>query len=69
MAIFLKGCFYDEVNNTLEAVWLQEVIDPATGAVIEYIPVKRRNYSASQKSDFLADVGTLGQKYIVMAGW
>ena len=69
MATFLKFVTHDTVNNTLEATWLQEVIDPTTGVVTAYITAKCRNYSAPQKADFLADVGTAGQQYVTIAGW
>ena len=39
------------------------------GNVIGYINVKCTNYSAAEKVQFLADVGTAGQKYVTMAGW
>lgn len=69
MATFLKFVTHDEVNNTLEATWLQEVIDPTTQLVTAYTTAKCRNYSAPQKADFLADTGIAGQKYVTMAGW
>lgn len=68
MATFFKGAFYDEINNTLEATWLAEVLD-ANNVVTGYIPVKCRNYSSTQKVDFITDTGLAGQKYVTMAGW
>lgn len=59
---------HDIASNTLEAMWLGEIKNEA-GEVIGFEPVKRRNYSADQKDDFLADCGEGADKYTLMAGW
>jgi hypothetical protein len=59
---FLSSVCHDIKNNTLEATWLQLTDDG-------FKRVKCHNYSADQKSDFLADCGVESQKYVDMAGW
>lgn len=60
--MFLAYVTHDLTNNTLEATWLEA---NETGMT----PVKRRNYSQEQKTEFLTDTGPDGQKYVDMAGW
>lgn len=59
---------HDIKTNTLEALWLENVID-ADGEIESFRIVKRRNYSAEQKAEFEADCDGLGEKYTTMAGW
>lgn len=74
MSTYLAFVQHDTKQNTLEATWLQEVLD-AQGVVREYIEFRCQNYSQPQKAQFLSDlstVGTLptdGTKYVTMAGW
>ena len=65
---YLAAICHDIKSNTLEATWLEEVLD-ANGLTLEFKRVKCRNYSAEQKDEFLTDCGVAGQKYITMAGW
>lgn len=65
--MILATITHDVRSNTLEVLWLEEVLD-AQGTVISYTPAARRNYSPEQKAEFLADV-TDGQKYTDMAMW
>lgn len=60
--IFLAAVMHDVKQNTLEATWLEKT-------KVELKVVKSRNYSSEQKSEFLADTGEAGQKYVDMAGW
>ena len=60
--IYLAAVTHDIKSNTLEATWLEET-------ETELKRVKCRNYSAEQKSEFLADTSPDGQKYCDMAGW
>lgn len=66
--IIFKGVFHDAVNNTLEALWIEEVFN-ADNVLIEYRNSKCRNYSIEQKSEFITDVGADSAKYVAMAGW
>lgn len=59
---YLAVVCHDIKSNTLEATWIQATEE-------ELKRVKCRNYSIEQKSDFLADTGDEGEKYIIMAGW
>jgi len=59
---YLATVTHDINSNTLEGLWLQD-------DGVELKRVKCRNYSQDQKSEFLADCGDAGQKYVVMAGW
>jgi hypothetical protein len=59
---------HDIKTNTLEALWLGNVID-ADGEIESFKIVKRRNYSAEQKAEFEADLGEAATKYVTMAGW
>lgn len=68
MAAFLKFVNHDAVNNTLEATWLEGVFD-GNGILIGYQVSKCQNYDATQKLQFLTDLGSAGQKYVAMAGW
>jgi hypothetical protein len=66
MAIYLAAVTHDIKSNTLEATWLEEILD-ADGAVIELKRIKCRNYSIEQKDEFDADTETT--KYSQMAEW
>jgi hypothetical protein len=66
--IYLAAVCHDIKSNTLEATWLEEVLDD-NGDRKELKRVKCRNYSAEQKDEFLADCGADGEKYTTMAGW
>lgn len=65
---FLKFITHDLENNTLEAIWLEAILD-VDGNVQEYRRVRCENYSAEQKADFLAACGEGADKYTTMAGW
>jgi len=65
---YLAAVCHDIKSNTLEATWLEEVLDD-NGDIKELKRVKCRNYSAEQKDDFLVDCGEDGQKYVDLAGW
>lgn len=65
---YLAAVCHDIKSNTLEATWLEEVLDN-NGEIKELKRVKCRNYSAEQKDEFLADCGAPGQKYADMANW
>jgi hypothetical protein len=60
--IYLATVTHDIKTNTLEATWLEE-------GEVELVRVKCHNYSVEQKTEFLADCGAEGQKYVTMAGW
>jgi hypothetical protein len=66
--IYLAAVCHDIKSNTLEATWLEEVLDD-NGDPKELKRTKCHNYSAEQKDEFLADCGADGQKYVNMAGW
>lgn len=66
--IYLAAVCHDIKSNTLEATWLEEVLDD-NGDLKELKRVKCRNYSSDQKDEFLADCGDEGQKYVALAGW
>lgn len=66
--MFLASVTHDIASNTLEAVWLEEVLGP-DNAPVSYARVKCRNYSAEQKAEFEADCGAGSDKYTLMAGW
>lgn len=66
--MILATVTHDIKSNTLEALWLDEIRDEA-GEVVAYEQVKRRNYSAEQKDEFLSDCGEGADKYTQMAGW
>ena len=74
MAIFLAGITHDVRQNTLEATWLQDVVD-ANGTIISFARFKCQNYSQPQKVQFLSDLNSVGTspidgtKYVIMAGW
>jgi hypothetical protein len=59
---YLAAVCHDIKSNTLEATWLLETD-------MELVRIKCRNYSIEQKTEFLADCGAEGQKYVTMAGW
>jgi hypothetical protein len=65
---YLATICHDLVSNTLEATWLEEVLDE-NEELKEFKRIKCRNYSADQKDAFLADCGAEGQKYANLAGW
>ena len=64
--IYLAAVCHDIKSNTLEATWLEEVLD-ADGVVTELKRSKCRNYSIEQKAEFDADTGTTA--YSTLAGW
>lgn len=64
--IYLAAVTHDIKSNTLEATWLEEVLD-ADGIVTELKRSKCRNYSIEQKAEFDADTGTTA--YSILAGW
>jgi hypothetical protein len=66
--IYLAVVCHDIKSNTLEATWLEEVLDD-NGNPKELKRIKCRNYSIEQKDEFLADCGDEVQKYVSMAGW
>lgn len=53
-------------SNTLEAVWLKEVLD-LEGNVQGYERVKCQAYSSEQRAEFIADTGK--PEYADLAGW
>ena len=65
---YLATILHDIKSNTLEATWLEEVLDD-NGDFKEFKRVKCRNYSAEQKDEFLSDCGAGSQKYAELAGW
>jgi hypothetical protein len=65
---YLAAVCHDIKSNTLEATWLEEVLDD-NGQPKELKRVKCRNYSVEQKDEFLTDCGAAGQKYAAMANW
>lgn len=65
---YLAAVCHDIKSNTLEATWLEEVLDE-NDVPKELKRVKCRNYSIEQKDEFLADCGADCQKYVVLAGW
>lgn len=64
--IYLATVCHDIKSNTLEAAWVDEILD-ADGAVLELKRTKCRNYSAEQKAEFDSDTGTT--IYSSLAGW
>jgi len=66
--IYLAAVCHNIKSNTLEATWVNEVLDENSNPNI-YERVKCRNYSVEQKDEFLADCGADGQKYTDLAGW
>ena len=64
--IYLAAICHDIKSNTLEATWLEEILD-ADGVVTEIKRSKCRNYSQPQKAEFDADTGTT--VYSTLAGW
>lgn len=64
--IYLAAVCHDIKSNTLEATFIDEILD-ADGAVLELKRTKCRNYSAEQKAEFDADTGTT--VYSQIAGW
>jgi hypothetical protein len=66
--IYLAAVCHDIKYNTLEATWLEEVLDDNNN-IKELKRIKCRNYSAEQKDEFLAACGAEGDKYTTLAGW
>lgn len=66
--IYLAAVCHDIKSNTLEATWLQEILDD-NGDLKELKRVKCRNYSSEQKAEFEVDCGQDSVKYTTMAGW
>ena len=65
---YLAAVCHDIKSNTLEATWLEEVLDD-NGNPKELKRIKCRNYSAEQKDEVLDECGSDGQKYADLAGW
>ncbi len=65
---YLATVCHDVTSNTLEATWLEVVLDE-NNRPKELRRIKCRNYSIEQKDEFLADCGADGQKYVTMASW
>tara|TARA_R110000796_G_C14519276_1_gene430701 strand:+ start:1256 stop:1459 length:204 start_codon:yes stop_codon:yes gene_type:complete len=65
---YLAAVCHDIKSNTLEATWIEEILD-GDGLPVELKRIKCRNYSVEQKDEFLADCGDAGQKYLTMAEW
>jgi hypothetical protein len=66
--MYLAFITHDVKSNTLEAQWLQEVVN-SDGEIVSLKSAKRRNYSKEQKAEFEADCGAGSSKYTQMAGW
>ncbi len=66
--MYLAFVTHDLKHNTLEANWLEPVVNEY-GEVVSLKSVQRRNYSADQKAEFEADCGPGSSKYTQMAGW
>ena len=64
--IYLAAVCHDIKSNTLEATWIDEILD-ADGKVLELKRTKCLNYSSEQKAEFDTDTGTT--KYSALAGW
>jgi len=65
---YLAAICHDINSNTLEATWLEVVLDE-NGQPKELKRTKCRNYSIEQKNEFIADCGENAQKYVTMASW
>ena len=63
---YLAAVCHDIKSNTLEATWIDEILD-SDGKVLELKRNKCRNYSSEQKAEFDADTGTTA--YSILAGW
>jgi hypothetical protein len=57
---------HDIASNSLEAVWLVEVLD-TDGNITRLDRVKCQSYSSEQRADFVADTGA--PQYADLAGW
>ena len=68
MEPYLAFVTHDTRSNTLEATWLQPLMD-LDGNVTELRRVKCRNYSSEQKAEFEAQCGPGSEKYTALAGW
>lgn len=66
--MILARVTHDISSNTLEAVWIQPILD-YSGTIIGYEQIKCQNYSAPQKIDFQTALGVNANKYILLAGW
>lgn len=64
--MILSSVTHDIASNSLEAVWLVEVLD-VEGNVIRFDRAKCQSYSSEQRADFVADTGE--SKYADLAGW
>lgn len=53
-------------SNTLEAAWLEEILD-SDGQPIRFDRVKCQSYSSEQRAEFVADTGA--PEYADLAGW
>ena len=65
--IYLAAVTHDIKSNTLEATWLEEVLDADGVTILSLTRKKCRNYSQPQKAEFDADTGTTA--YRTLAGW
>lgn len=53
-------------SGTLEAVWLEEILD-SEGQPLRFDRAKCQSYSSEQRAEFVADTGE--PKYADLAGW
>jgi hypothetical protein len=64
--MILASVSHDIKSNSLEAVWLVEVLD-SDGSVLRLDRAKCQSYSIEQRADFVADTGA--PQYADLAGW
>lgn len=64
--MILSSVTYHLGSNTLEAVWLEEILD-SDGQPIRFDRVKCQSYSSEQRAEFVADTGA--PQYTDLAGW
>jgi hypothetical protein len=64
--MILSSVTHDIKSNSLEAVWLVEVLD-VDGSVVRLDRVKCQSYSVEQRADFTSDTGA--PQYADLAGW
>lgn len=64
--MILKSVTHYIDTNTLEAVWLSDVLDQE-GNVVGYERAKCQAYSSEQRAEFIADTGK--PEYADLAGW
>lgn len=64
--MILSSVTYHLGSNTLEAVWLEEILD-SDGQPIRFDRVKCQSYSSEQRAEFVADTGA--PEYADLAGW